>query len=240
MSVRFPKRVSRRLFPVVFAAWLLALGCASAGVQSSRRFVSESEIHRPSVFLVYDFAVSEKDVVVDRLGPEFASGEADPEARAALGREVANALAEAIVAELRERGIQSEHAARSLKPPLNALLLKGEFLSVDEGDSVARLSVGFGAGKSEVRVRGHVFQQTEYGAKLLSVGEAEASGSKMPGMLVPVGLGATLGRAATSAVVSGAMGGLRELKGPLGADVKRMGEEIAERTKQLYKRRGWR
>ena len=202
MSCTFPIRVPYCLFLVVFAALLLALGCASAGVQSSRRLVPESAVHRPPLILIYDFAVSEKDVVVDRLGPEFASGEADPEARAVLGREVANVFSEAIVAELRERGIDSEHAARSMKPPLHALLLKGEFLSVDEGDSVARMTIGFGAGKSEVRVRGHVFQQTENGAKLLSVAEVEASGSKMPGMLVPVGIGASLGNAARSAVIN--------------------------------------
>ncbi len=232
-------RYSRLIISLAFAGLLASMGCATAKIDSTRRYVSDLEIKRPSEILVYDFAVSSKDVVVDRLGPEFASGEADPEERQALGREVANAFAEAIVAELRDREIQSSYVSRKIKPPLDAILLKGEFLSVDEGDRAARMSIGFGLGKSEVRVHAHVFQQTSNGAKLISVAEANASGSKMPGMLLPTTIGASLGTAATSAIVSGAMGGLRELKGPLGADVKRMAEEIAERVEHFYERRGW-
>jgi hypothetical protein len=219
---------------------IAALGCASGGIEKRRQYVSEREVERPPVLFVYDFATSKADVVVDEEGFGDAPEEMPEEERQARAREVANVLAETIVADLRERGIEAEHATHAMEPPLHALLLKGEFRSIDEGDQMARVTVGFGAGKSEVRIVMHLFQQMDRGARLLATADAEAEGGKMPGILVPVGAGAALGSAARSAVISGTMSGLRELKGPLGKDLKRIAGEFGERAEALYDRHGWR
>ncbi|MCR9095773.1 MAG: DUF4410 domain-containing protein [bacterium] len=222
----------------------LVAGCASTEMERGRRYVDESDVERPPVVLVYDFAVTDAEVVVDEAG--LGSSDKDGEEGAALAdeqrkfaREVADVMAATIVAELNDREIAARRAEPSEVPPLHALLLKGAFQTIDEGDQLSRVTVGFGAGKSEVEIEMTLFQQTTYGAKLLSRGDAEAAGSRMPGMLGPVAVGASLGRAATSAVVSGTMTGLRELKGPLGADVKRIAEEFADRAEEFYERRGW-
>jgi hypothetical protein len=219
---------------------LPVLGCASGKVDKKRQFVSEREIERPPVLFVYDFATSDAEVKVDEKGFGSAPVETPEEERQARAREVAEVLAETIVADLRERGIEAEHASLSMTPPLHALLLKGEFQSIDEGDQIKRVTIGFGAGKSEVRIVMHLFQQMERGARLLATADAEASGSKMPGMLVPVGAGAAMGNAARSAAMSGAMSGLRELGGPLGKDIKRVAKGFGERAQALYDRHGWR
>ena len=51
-------------------AVVVGFGCASAGVTPVDRAL-ESTVARPSVMLVYDFAVMPGDVVVDTFGSEF-------------------------------------------------------------------------------------------------------------------------------------------------------------------------
>ena len=102
-----------------------------------------------------------------------------------------------------------------------------------------RVVVGFGAGASAIRAELQVYQQTEVGLRRLVDGEAEAKGSKKPGMAVPVGAGAAAGRVATSAAISGGISVVSELTGGLKADAGRIAEKLAERTEALYRRRGW-
>ncbi len=231
---------SSRLGTCAAAVAALALmACASAGVSNTRRYVSDDQIKRPSVILVYDFRVSAGDVTVDKAGPEFASGPGSPAERSELGVAVSQGLSEALVEELGKRGIAARRADDRTSPPLRALLVKGEFLTVDEGDASKRMTVGFGAGASEIHVEVQVYQQTEVGAQRISEVEAEASGSKMPGMAVPVGVGAAAGRAATSAAISGAMSVTREITGGMSADTRRLAEKIADRAKAFYEEHGW-
>ena len=217
-----------------------ALGCASAGVETTKRLTSELDVVRPSTILVYDFDVSAKDVVVDTAGPGLVTGAGEPDERDELGKKVATALSEAMVAELRERGLVAERGTSGMKPPLNALVLKGQFVTVDEGDQMARVTVGFGAGSTEIRARAQVFQQTSTGLRPISEGEISADGNSMPGMLVPVSAGAIAGSALTSAAISGGLSTLREVGGPLASDLENIAEELADRAVALYERRGWR
>jgi hypothetical protein len=223
---------ARFLFPLA-----LALGCASAGVTSSRQLTLEDEVVRPSTIVVYDFAVAATDVAVD----DALIGGTDPtqQAKRALGRDVANALAESLVAKLREAGIPAERADPRKKPPLHALIVKGHFEHLDQGDRTKRMVIGFGAGASELRAQVRVFQVLESGVHPLAESEAQASGSKMPGMAVPVAGGAAAGRAATSAAISGTLSVTREVTGGLEADAARLGEALAERAVAFYERRGW-
>ncbi len=216
----------------------LLVGCASAGVTNRQSFVPDSEIQRPSLVVVHDFAISAGDVVVDTFGPQFAGSEGDVEQRSQLARDAQEHLAGAIVAKLRERGIPADRASGA-PVPLNALVLKGQFLTVSEGDQLKRMTIGFGAGASEIRIRAQVFQARPSGLVRLREAEAVSSGSKMPGMAAPVGVGAAAGRAATSAIVSGGLNVVREVRGSVGADLDRMAEEIADRAKTYYESRGW-
>ncbi len=138
--------------PVAGLAALALLACASAGVSNTRRYVPEDKVERPSVILVYDFAVSAGDVTVDTTGPSFASGPGSPAERSELGVAVSQGLAQALVEELGKRSIAARRADRRTSPPLHALLVKGQFLTVDEGDASKRMTVGFGAGASELHV----------------------------------------------------------------------------------------
>jgi hypothetical protein len=217
---------------------VVGLGCASAGVTTTDK-VADSSVVQPGVVLVYDFAVMPGDVVVDTFGSEFESEGKELSKDEKEAYATANVLSEKLVAYLQERGIPGERANSATRPPLNAILIKGQFVTIDAGSRIKRMVIGFGAGSSELRAMVQVYQATQQGLRRLASAEAEASGSKMPGMAVPVVGGAAAGSVATSAVISGGMAIARETKGAMAPDAGRMAKKIAERAEDFYKRQGW-
>ncbi len=122
---------------------------------------------------------------------------------------------------------------------MHALIVRGQFITIEKGSRFKRMVIGFGAGSSELRARVQVFQVTERGLHRIVEAEAEAKGSRAPGMAVPVGAGAAMGNAATSAMVSGGMNVVDEARGIANPDATRLAEKIAERAKAFYTRQGW-
>jgi NADPH-dependent 2,4-dienoyl-CoA reductase/sulfur reductase-like enzyme len=84
-----------------------------------------------------------------------------------------------------------------------------------------------------------VYQVVESGLRRIAESEGEAHGDRMPGMAVPVGAGAAMGRAASSAAISGGMNVMQEVTGGLDKSVKNLAEELAERAVSFYTRQGW-
>ena len=183
--------------------------------------------------------MSAEDVVVDTFGPALMTGRGDPSERVTLGREVQSALTKTLVAKLREKGIHAQRALRGGRPFLDSLLLKGQFLSIDEGDAMGRTVIGFGRGAKELRIAVQAYQMTATGPRQLVEGTGTSKGGKRPGMLVPVVGGAALGTAAPSAVVSGSISLVSEASGKFNTDVVKLADELAERAIQFYIDRGW-
>jgi hypothetical protein len=217
----------------------VGMGCASAGVTSVVRPAAGSMIQRPGVLLVYDFAVGANDVMIDTLGAQFMSEGEDLTEKEQTARAAANAFSVALVEQLQKDGINAKRAERGDIPPLHALVLKGQFITIDEGSRFKRMVIGFGAGSSELRARVQAYQATESGLRRIAEAEAEATGSKMPGMAIPVAGGAAMGSAATSAMISGGMNIAKETRGAMNPDAERMAKKIAERAKAFYVRQGW-
>ena len=224
---------------IIFIVFALAfgLGCASANVTPILR--APENIPQPDVVLVYNFAVGPNDVVVDTLGKEFKSERTNLSKQEETAYAAADTLSTAIVTKLNERGIRAQRAASFEDPPLNALLLKGQFLTVNKGSRAKRMIIGFGAGSTKLEVRVQVYQATPSGLRRLAEAEVDSHGSKMPGMAVPVAGGVIAGSAATSAIVSGGMSVVRETRGAMHDDAGRIADEVAERAEAYYKRQGW-
>jgi len=215
------------------------MGCASAGVTPVAGTADQSMLPRPGVVLVYDFAVHANDVMVDSLGAEFMSEGEKLTEEEQTARETARQFSVALVEQLRKEGIHAQRANDGAVPPLHAIVLKGQFVTIDKGSRAKRMIIGFGAGSSELRARVQAYQATQRGLRRIVEAEAKATGSKMPGMAVPVAGGAAMGSAATSAVISGGMNIAKEASGAINPDTKRMAEEIAGRAKAFYVRQGW-
>ena len=224
---------------IVIPLFLSLSGCASTKIEPGRVMAPLDNLPKPPVMLIYNFAVDADKVIVDTSGPSLVSGDGDPSERLETGREVQSSFSKALVAKLNEKGIHARRAKRDTQPELHSLIIKGQFLIIDEGDAMARTVVGFGRGSTELRIAVQTYQATESGLKQLVVGEGTSEGSKKPGMLIPVAGGAVLGNAARSAVVSGGISIVSEATGKLKADINRLVDELAERAVQFYIDRGW-
>jgi hypothetical protein len=144
------------------------------------------------------------------------------------------------VSELGDRGIDAIRAENAGDLAVDDYLIKGEFVSVVEGSTMRRLLIGFGSGNSELQTLVHIYRVTPDGTRRVSEVEFKSEGSKMPGMLVPVGVGAAAGTALRSAAISGGVGAARELgSGPIAERAEATAEEIAKRIEKAYETRGW-
>lgn len=219
---------------------LCIAGCASSAVTSQNRY--EGELAKPARIVVYDFAATPQDVPpTSALAGLYATRETpqSPE-EIALGRELGSLVAAKLVAELDARGIPAVRAADGAQPQLGDGVIKGAFVAVDEGSRLQRMLIGFGAGAAELRTLVEGYKQTADGLAPLGSAEVEAAGGQMPGVLAPVGVGAAAGRAATSAIVSGAASSVREIDPEtLEGAAERTAEEVADIVEEAYRERGW-
>jgi hypothetical protein len=194
---------------------------------------------KPSVVLVYDFAVTPEEALTDSLGAYSERvGEAESK-EIQFARATAASLSEQLVAKLQKKGIAAERALDDRVPPLHAFVVRGQFLDVDKGSRLKRMVIGFGAGSSKLVARVQVYQAVDWGLRRIAEAEATASGAKAPGMAVPVGAGAAMGAAATSAAISGGLTVSREVRGGMVTDAGRMAEQIAKRAEAYYRSLGW-
>ena len=238
------KRESCATFPwpysgvVLVALFALFLGGCAGGSAKQVSSRGDEPVPRPPVFLIYDFAVDPEDVMVDTTG--LTSGdEASSVERLSEGKEWANALSESLVRQFVKEGINSRRATGSTHIPLNAIAVKGQFISIDEGDEIKRTTIGFGAGAEDVSVMVQIYQMKKTGLMRISEIEAEGHGRKTPGVAGPaavaVGAGMVVGL-----VVSSAMNLKNEaVDGSMQSTVNDIAEELVQRGVNYYKKRGW-
>jgi hypothetical protein len=217
---------------------LFLVGCAGGSAKQVSSLRGDEPLPRPPVFLIYDFAVDPEDVMVDTAG--LTSGdEASTAERLSEGKEWASALSESLVRQLVEESITARRATGSTHIPLNAIVVKGQFISIDEGDEIKRTTVGFGAGAEDVSAMVQVYQMRKAGLLRISEIEAEAHGRKTPGVAGPAVVAVGAGMVA-GLVISSAMNVKSEaIDGSMQATVDDLAEELVERTVNYYEKRGW-
>jgi hypothetical protein len=217
---------------------LFLVGCAGGSAKQVGSLRGDETLPRPPVFLIYNFAVDPEDVMVDTSG--LTSGdEASTAERLSEGKEWANALSESLVRQFVEEGITSRRATGSTHIPLNAIAVKGQFISIDEGDEIKRTTVGFGAGAEDVSVLVQVYQMRKPGLMRISEIEAEGHGRKTPGVAGPAAVAVGAGMVA-GLVVSSAMNVKSEaVDGSMQSTVDDIAEELVQRGVNYYKKRGW-
>lgn len=233
--------MSKNALCTVFGTTLiLCIGaCGQTGVRTMTR-VSDTNIPRPSRILVYNFAVSEAEVKeyqgIMRQQPSIK----DPVGREReMGRQVAEALAEDLVEGIRGLGFTVERVERGTVARGNELLIDGQFLTVDEGNPLRRLVIGFGSGASKVETRVQVYQG-EQGLKLLEFTTHSDSG-KMPGAAPSLGAGAvaqggvTAGMVVANATVTGVKAYSSEVARMAGSS----GDQVVRYLSEFFAKQGW-
>jgi hypothetical protein len=229
--------VARRANHAIAAALAaVAIGC-TPGQKVSQILYAEEPMDQPPLVLVYDFAVDADDVIVDLFGAAFLpprAARAEPPDRDEI---VANTLAAAMVEKLRARGIRAERAGARTTPPREAILVKGQFVTVEDDDETPRMVIGLGPGSSMLRVQVQAYQVAENGA-LRRISEREVGGSGPTPFARPQDP-AVAPRPPTSAVISGGLTFVLRSQANVEVDAERLADLFAERALEFYRRQGW-
>ena len=220
------------------------LGCASTQVTSTTEY-DDGRLPKPERILVYRFATAPDEVRLDHSVTAAAAwqlhGTTEAGERDAVAGAVANALAEELVKKIQALGLPAELAEGS--PTLDGrptLVIDGQLLSIDEGSRTARVVIGLGAGRSDVRTAVQVHEIVFAGRRLVDQFEIDAKSGSMPGMAETMGAGAAAGHLAASAAVSVAKSVASEKFGDdVEADARRTATEISKVLATFFAREGW-
>ena len=230
--------------PIALGVLALLAGCT----QSSSQLETGAAMPRPHVVVVQNFAVWPGEVQLDpgisgtidetlganRLPP-------GPVKAQQVGQQVADALADKLVTEIRDLGLPAERGVGLPPGVATGLVISGQFVSVDQGNRTERVTIGLGAGRSDVRVRAQVFDVTPRGRTLADEIEVDAKSGLQPGMAETMGAGALAGHLVASTLISG---GLQVADESLGAtvvaDADRAAKGIAKQLAGFFAEQGWR
>src|SRR5438552_4689342 len=215
--------------------------CARTSVENVN--VRAVGLPKPQLIVVEDLGVTPGDVALDSaIGArltQMAQSTPDSEQEVKVGREVARIVRESLVKEISKLGIPAVSAATATPVVGPSLSIEGQFLSVDEGNRLRRMVVGFGAGASEVRTLVQVYETTSEGRRLVEDFYTTVKSSRKPGMGPMVGVGAAAGRAVMSAAASTGVGLATEHSQTVEGDAKHTADEITKVLKKFFADPGW-
>jgi len=227
---------------VAFAAAFAVVGCAPTQVQST--YQREGPMPRPEQVLVYDFSVSPQEVQLDRgLSAELvemAKGSSRTEQEIQLGHKAARALSDELVKRINAMGLPARRVAGAPMNWANAILIEGQFLSIDAGNRTERTVIGLGAGRSDVQALVQVYQAQPTGMARLEEFSTSAKSGYKPGAAETMGMGAAAGTLAVSAAVTAGGAIASEALGVnVEADARRTASSVAEQLESYFAQQGW-
>jgi uncharacterized protein DUF4410 len=215
------------------------VACGQTGIRRATQ-VSETNLPRPKRILLHDFAVSQQEVKeyqgIMRQQPTIKDAS---ERERLLAKEVKDALAEEVVDGLKSLGFVVERVGRETKATGSDLLVDGQFLTVDEGNPLRRLVIGFGNGASAVQTQVQVYQGEE--ARKLLEFTTDSDSGKMPGAAATVGVGAVAaGGVSTGMVVANAaVSGVKTYKSDVARMAASSGDQVARHLSEFFAKQGW-
>jgi hypothetical protein len=226
------------------ASWLFALvvlaGCASTEITEHGPYQG-AKLARPDRIIVHDFTGNPAAVPPESpFAAQLAGTVAPTPEQREVGRKLGAQIAKELVADLQGMGLPAVRAEGQPAPRVDDLVLRGYFVSVEEGSATQRVLVGFGAGAAELKTAVEGYQMTAQGLRLLGSGETRSGGGEMPGMVAPVAV-----VAATANPIGLVVGGAVKLYGEsTGSDTiqgaaKRTADEISAQLRKAAAEQGW-
>jgi len=237
MRVAFGQRLSVSLLAL---GCMLLAGCATRVKETGGAAPSAASLPRPAMVVVDDFTVDPQAVQVDRgiggMARRGFSGEDATAAKAADAAIVRDAVRQTLLKSIAGMGLPAQPASGAM-PAGPYLEIRGDVLSVDEGNRTRRNIVGFGAGRSSVKVIAQVlYSAPGQPLQLLHSYNGNAESGRMPGL----GLGAASAAAsAAGAAVSTGAHAASIGHGDVDADARRLAEQLASKLGSLFAQQGW-
>ncbi|MDP2602184.1 MAG: DUF4410 domain-containing protein [Deltaproteobacteria bacterium] len=225
------------ILPVTIFFFIAA--CGQTAVRPLSR-IQDTNLPPPARILVCDFTMDEAAVKEYQGILRQQPSENNPaERESQIKRHAADAATGELVKGLRGLGFAVAPVARGTLAGDNELLIDGKFLTVDQGNPLRRLLIGFGSGASKVETRVELYHGIER-RKLLDFTTRSDSG-KMPGAAATVPASAAVqGGVTASVIASGAIGtGYEAYR----TDVAQMARATAEQSvrylSEYFAKQGW-
>jgi len=220
-------------------------GCGPTNVQQEK--MTATQLARPDHILVYDFAVSPAEVELDKgLSADLMQkyrehkGTSRTAEEIKVGHKVADALAKELVNKILSYGLMAERAFGLPSAKGKVLMIKGQLLSIDEGNRTERVVIGLGAGRTSVQANVQVYEMTPEGMQEVDTLRGTAKSGYKPGMGEMMGLGAITGHLLASTAISGTLAtGTEMTSATVEADGKRLAEDIAKDLGKFFVDQGW-
>ncbi len=216
-------------------------GCGSdtdAEVTNKMSKKDRKTLPSPTQILVYDFAVSPSEIPADSAAASALQGVGDdpynnPQ-RTQLEHQIAAVLAEELVEELQDLDLPAQRWRGPAPAGTGIYALEGQFVTVDEGNAMARMIIGFGVGGTEIETHVQAYVVEPTGKRLLAEATVNSESSSAPGLAatLPTGAAITGGLGVGSAINTG-VGVVRELN----TDVREGAEDTARAIVDLMKPR---
>jgi len=230
---------------VAALALTLLAGCAPTNVQQAS--MNTGALPRPDRILVYDFAVSPDEVKLDegltaeirqRYEGDQYTNRTPQELK--VGHTVAYVVADELVKKIQSYGLWAERAFGAPSRRGSTLVIKGQFLTVDEGNRAERVAIGFAAGRTDVQADVQVYELTAAGEQQVESLTASGESASKPGMAEMMAVGLLTHHLLTSTLVSGTVAGVSEAKfDTVEDDGRRMADKIAANLGQYFVSQGW-
>jgi Domain of unknown function (DUF4410) len=241
-----PQACRAKVLPTAAALMGMAILAACTSTQSQVES-DAAMLPRPQIVVVDTFAASPDEVKLDEgLTTEIEQavrerhGTSRTQQEVDAGRQVADAIADKLVVEIQDMGLRAERGSTVPAGTQNALLIKGQVVSIDEGNRTERVLIGLGAGRSDVRTQVQVYQVTPAGSHLIDTIEVDAKSGLAPGMAETMGAGGLAGHLVAATLISGGVHVADEALGTdVVADADRAAAGIAKQLSALFAREGW-
>lgn len=225
------------LFAVIIVA-----GCASTEVTERNSYAADETIARPQRIVVQDFAASPADIPADSVLADRHVEHGTPQSaeEIAVGRKLGTLVAKKLAQDINDMGLTAVRTTSASAPKTGDIVLRGYFVSIDEGSASKRILIGFGSGAAELQTVVEGYQATAQGLRPLGSRELESGGGKLPGVMVPVAVAAASGNP-VGLIVGGASKVAGEATGSetLEGTAKRTAGEIAEELRGIFEKHGW-
>jgi hypothetical protein len=222
-------------------ALIILAGCATTEVTSSQPLVNE-RLPRPYHIWVYDFAATPADVPSDSgfADPSYRPSQRQTPEEIATGRQAGAQVAATLVERIRDMGLPAERASWQTQPRTNDLVIRGYFISLDEGSATQRITIGFGTGASQLTTAVEAYQMTATGLRRLGSARVDAGGAKTPGSALGV-VGFIITANPVGLIVGGGIKAYSEASGRSKVEgrARATAKAIAEELKPQFEQEGW-
>lgn len=230
--------MKRYAMSLLAALSILLVACATTEVAQQPAETWTEDLQRPARVVVGDFVGDRAELPADSAIAAYLEQRTTPptQQEIEMGRRLGERVEQQLVMELNNAGIQAQRAASAGEIRPGDGVIRGEFIVIDEGSRTKRMLLGFGAGAGELKTLVETYQMTPTGLRPLGAAQVQTAGGKLPGVLVPLGIGASV-----AGVVAGGTSNVMQERGPesINAAAQRTAKEIARQLADAYRKRGW-